>query len=491
MKNVSSTTLTLMIIFAILLPVHTAFSQAPKYPTVAVTIYRIQRIDTIESFLEGAPDWHYYVWIWDGDQWLSEDDKITGDDVIVNEFYSFTVKTVVPTIEIWLMEDDALTASDVADISGYYGGGPDNYGTPPPRGAYYKAKFDLRSNELDGDEIVYESGYWKTSGDYDGSVTTDENDANLWFFVSDNYELPTAEAGSDQTCYNNDKVNFDGSYSTASDGSSIEKYEWDFDGDGIVDAEGAKSSFTFQHKGTYNVKLTVTDSLEQTASDYCTVNVQNRDPTASFTHTPAEVTIKDAVSFFDTSEDEDGTIVAWFWDFDDGTNSTLQSPTHKFNQKGTHEVTLTVTDNDDAKDSITHTIFVTNLPPEASFEYTPTSPITNSDVQFTDKSTDPENISLSSWLWDFGDGFTSDLQNPTHEFISKGDYNITLTVWDDENATNTFWMTISVTEPPPSETTVSIPLWVIALVIIIILAASISVAFIWNRRRGRISGAVT
>jgi PKD repeat protein len=476
-----------IIIFAAITPINIVLSQTPKYPTVLVQIYRIQGIDSIESILEGQPDWHYYLSVWDGEQWLSEEDTIAGNDVIVDEFYWFTVETVAPTIEIWLMEDDFISASDAADISSYDGGGPDNWGSPPPpRGAYYRATYDLISDELDGDTIVLESGYWKTSGDYDGSVTTDENDANLWFWVEDNYEHPTAKAGSDQVCYTREKVNFDGSYSSASDGSSIEKYEWDFDDDGVVDVEGAKSSFTFEQKGTYNVKLTVTDSLGQKDTDYCVVTVQNRVPETSFTYTPTEMTIKDAISFFDTSQDQDGTIVAWYWDFGDGTNSTLRNPTHTFSQKGNHDVALTVTDNDGAKDLITHRIVVMNLPPEALFEYTPEDPHTNIEIQFTDKSTDPEDIPISSLFWDFGDGYTSELQNPTHKFTSKGNYNVTLTIWDDENATDTFSMIISVAEPPPSQVAVPVPLWVIALVIII-LVASISSAYFWNRHRRRTS----
>jgi len=454
-----------------------------KYPTVTICIYRIQGIDPIEGFLEGDPDWHYYVRIWDGEQWLSGEGTVTGNDVIVNEFYSFTVKTISPTVEIWLLEDDTLSGSDVADISGYDGGGPDNYGTPPPRGAYYRAAYNLGDDNLEGDYVVLESGFWKTSGDYDGSVVSDENDANLWFQIWDNYDFPIAEAGPDKICYTHEKVNFDGSYSTASDGSSIVKYEWDFDGDGIVDAEGAKTSFSFDQKGEYYVKLTVTDSLGQTDSDYCVVTVRNRAPEASFTYTPTEITIKDTVSFYDTSQDEDGTIVSWFWDFGDGTNSTLQNPTHKFSSKGSFQVTLTVTDNDGATDTITQEVIVINLPPEASFEYTPSNPYTNNEVQFIDKSTDPEGIPIVSWHWDFGDGYTSDLQNPTHIFMSEGDYNVTLTVWDDENATDTYSMVISVTKPPPTQTTVPIPLWVIGLVIAIIFACGISAMYVWRKRR--------
>ena len=468
--------------FASLLIVNSQTSTI-KYPTVTICIYRIQGIDSIEGFLEGDPDWHYYVWIWDGEQWLSGEGTVTGNDVVVNEFYSFTVKTISPTVEIWLLEDDTLSGSDVADISGYDGGGPDNYGTPPPRGAYYRATYNLGDNNLEGDYAVLESGLWKTSGDYDGSVVSDENDANLWFQIWDNYDFPTAEAGPDKICYTHEKVNFDGSHSTASEGSSIVKYEWDFDGDGIVDAEGAKTSFTFDQKGEYYVKLTVTDSLGQTDSDYCIVTVRNRAPEASFTYTPTEITIKDTVSFYDTSQDEDGTIVSWFWDFGDGTNSTLQNPTHKFSSKGSFQVTLTVTDNDGATDTITQEVIVINLPPEASFEYTPSNPYTNNEVQFIDKSTDPEGIPIVSWHWDFGDGYTSDLQNPTHIFASEGNYNVTLTVWDDENATDTYSMIISVTKPPPTQTTVPIPLWVIGLVIAIIFACSISAIYVWRKRR--------
>ena len=155
----------------------------------------------------------------------------------------------------------------------------------------------------------------------------------------------------------------------------------------------------------------------------------------------------------------------------------------KFSSKGSFQVTLTVTDNDGATDTITQEVIVINLPPEASFEYTPSNPYTNNEVQFIDKSTDPEGLPIVSWHWDFGDGYTSDLQNPTHIFMSEGDYNVTLTVWDDENATDTYSMVISVTKPPPTQTTVPIPLWVIGLVIAIIFACGISAIYVWRKRR--------
>ena len=49
-------------------------------------------------------------------------------------------------------------------------------------------------------------------------------------------------------------------------------------------------------------------------------------------------------------------------------------------------------------------------------------------VQFTDQSTNLP----TAWAWDFGDGTSSTLQNPAHQYVATGTYNVTLT------ATNTF-----------------------------------------------------
>lgn len=62
--------------------------------------------------------------------------------------------------------------------------------------------------------------------------------------------------------------------------------------------------------------------------------------------------------------------------------------------------------------------------PVANFSWIPLSPTTNQSVQFTDTSMGPP----TSWLWNFGDGTTSTLQNPTHSYSNAGRYDISLTV---------------------------------------------------------------
>nr|WP_319374734.1 DUF3344 domain-containing protein [uncultured Methanobacterium sp.] len=61
--------------------------------------------------------------------------------------------------------------------------------------------------------------------------------------------------------------------------------------------------------------------------------------------------------------------------------------------------------------------------PEANFAANTTTIIRNNTVQFTDSSTG----SPTSWAWDFGDGGTSTLQNPTHTYTTSGNYTVSLT----------------------------------------------------------------
>jgi PKD repeat protein len=226
--------------------------------------------------------------------------------------------------------------------------------------------------------------------------------------------------------------------------------------------------------------LTIADDENASSGVVHVVFVRNLPPVAGFNFTPASPVVNEDVQFTDTSSDpENLTLSSWFWDFGDGTNSTLQNPTHKFTTRGNHNVTLTIADDENASSGVVHVVFVRNLPPVAGFNFTPASPVVNEDVQFTDTSTDPENLTLSSWFWDFGDGTNSTLQNPTHKFTTKGNYTVTLTVADDQIAVDSFSMTISITEPPAPE----LPVLVIALIAAVIVAIIVFAIVILKRHK--------
>ncbi len=75
------------------------------------------------------------------------------------------------------------------------------------------------------------------------------------------------------------------------------------------------------------------------------VNPENKIPTASI-DAPDNVEVNKTVLFSaDKSADSDGFIVAYDWDFGDGSTSSTKNPTHSYNKEGNYVVTLKVTDN--------------------------------------------------------------------------------------------------------------------------------------------------
>jgi PKD repeat protein len=84
----------------------------------------------------------------------------------------------------------------------------------------------------------------------------------------------------------------------------------------------------------------------------------NTPPTADFTYTTDNLT----ANFTDASTDNDGTVVAWSWDFDgDGSeDSTVQNPSHTYATSGTYTVSLTVTDDDGATGSTSQSVTVSD-----------------------------------------------------------------------------------------------------------------------------------
>ena len=73
--------------------------------------------------------------------------------------------------------------------------------------------------------------------------------------------------------------------------------------------------------------------------------------------------------------------------------------------------------------------------PCANFIYEPTLPTDLDLIQFTDLSTDTDGT-IQEWFWDFGDGNTSTLQHPMHQYLDNGTYLVTLTVTDDDQINN-------------------------------------------------------
>jgi PKD repeat protein len=150
--------------------------------------------------------------------------------------------------------------------------------------------------------------------------------------------------------------------------------------------------------------------------------------------------------FSDGSNDTDGTVTSWQWNFGDGSSSSQRNPAHNYGTGGDYDVRLTVTDNLGAQGTTTKRITVGNPPnqtPSANF----TASCTGLDCDFTDGSSDADGF-VDGWAWDFGDGGTSNDQNSSHSYATDGIYTVTLTVTDDDGVEGVTSQQVTAGTPP-------------------------------------------
>lgn len=229
----------------------------------------------------------------------------------------------------------------------------------------------------------------------------------------------------------------------------VVSYLWNF-GDTLPTSTDANPSHTFPGSGAYSVTLTVTDDDGATGSVTKIVAV-NRPPSAQWTANSANVLTFETVYMNATGSDPDGTIVSWFWNFGDASNSTIRNTTHAYVNPGVYVVTLTVTDDLGASASASASITVRNRLPVASFTYGPTVPQIGETVFFTDTSTDPDG-SIVARLWAFSDTPTTDSGAiVNHSFASAGQFTVTLSVTDNSGGSSTTNTTIRVNAPPSAD----------------------------------------
>lgn len=222
---------------------------------------------------------------------------------------------------------------------------------------------------------------------------------------------------------------------------------WDF-GDGTTSAE-QDPVHEYIAGGNYTVSLTAANedgSDIETRVDYITGKSRVL-PNADFNVNTTTGTVPLVVEFTDTSA---GSPTGWSWTFGDGSISQEQNPVHVYTITGQFTVTLQVT-NEDGSNTTTKEQFITGstvILPVADFIGNTTSGIAPLAVGFTDQSTG----SPVTWNWTFGDGATSDEQNPEYTYTDTGTYTVSLEATNPDSSnttTKTDYITVTSDIQPP------------------------------------------
>jgi len=156
---------------------------------VEVLVHKVKALDDIDPWPNTEAEWFYRVSI--------DDEAIVEYDGTEEQFlfwwimnwnsrntwtpdktYSFTAKNPEVTMKVKLMDDD-VAFNDVADLSERTG----------DSGRIFTITYDLINNQMSGDRNEYDGTYHYTRGDWD-EIPGDDDDAQFWFKISDNYTPP-------------------------------------------------------------------------------------------------------------------------------------------------------------------------------------------------------------------------------------------------------------------------------------------------------------
>ncbi|MBU0765569.1 MAG: PKD domain-containing protein [Bacteroidetes bacterium] len=194
--------------------------------------------------------------------------------------------------------------------------------------------------------------------------------------------------------------------------NAVTDWIWDF-GDGMVSCQQSPYH-TFAESGDYLITLLTSNDYD--ADSYSeTITVSVFDPVMTI----AGSLFPDSIISFSAVASN---AVSWYWEFGDGASDSTETPAHTYSSAGEYIVTLTITNNAGCTKNITETITIgsSENSPVAGFDVAVSC---GAFASFTDTSLN----NPTSWLWDFGDGDTSAVQNPVHQYDIYGNYIVELT----------------------------------------------------------------
>lgn len=298
--------------------------------------------------------------------------------------------------------------------------------TQPQFGVWYNWDFgDGDTSSLKNPTHTYTS-----SGPYVVSLTVNTNFGGSCSYLDtvyanycSSYFLSNVKANGTVTLFNQSEAN------------PNTRFTWGFGDGSPIFSTFSKTAFshTYTTSGTYFITLSISDPQTSCTSTYFdSVQIKIPNCQANFYYKQNQDTLY-IESHSDSSFNHSYT-------FGDGSISTLTNPTHIYTQSGSYIVCQTIIDSSiNCIDTYCDTIQV--IVPQCSASFSISQSIDT--LNISNQATDYNVIS-----YDFGDGNTSNQENPRHVYAQSGTYIICQTVWDtSRNCQTSFCDTISVRIP--------------------------------------------
>ena len=215
-------------------------------------------------------------------------------------------------------------------------------------------------------------------------------------------------------------------------------FQWSFPGGTPATSMEENPTVTYNQPGTFDATLIVSNTIGSDQITMSQIVTVFSEPAVNF-----ESTANGAVINF-TNTSSDGT--SFEWDFGDGNSSVEENPSNRYNESGSYEVTLMVT-NECGTAALTRVVIVDFSLPEINVVFSETEGCSPFEVQITDQSTN----NPTSWEWEFpgGQPSTSSEQNPVVTYSEPGSYSLSVIVMNaDGQSTTDFVDFITVSDIP-------------------------------------------